>query len=170
MTSKKWFAPTYYKDFKCKCEKCRRTCCGGWKIAISQKEYFNLIGVECSNELHKRIESSFNDPDFPTPETYKYISYNWLGECPINKDGLCLLYKENLFEYLPKICRLYPRSFKEINGKLFMCLSSSCERVIEMLFEEKQFKIVQEEINEEPLTKLSIDLINLLLRRPFFVV
>lgn len=51
-----------------------------------------------------------------------------------------------------------------------MCLSSSCERVIEMLFEEKQFKIVQEEINEEPLIKLTIDLINLLLRRPFFVV
>lgn len=157
MANKKWLIPSYYTKFKCKCEKCRHTCCSSWKITVSQKEYFELIGMECSKELHEKIEASFIEPEFPTTEVYKYISYNWLGNCPMQKDGLCLLHKEKGADHLPLICRLYPRSLKEINGHLIGCLSSSCERVIELLKDEKDFKLVYEDINEVPTIKLDLD-------------
>lgn len=157
MENKLWLMPMYYIDFKCKCEKCRHTCCSSWKIAVSQDEYFKLIGMDCSKELHHRIESSFSDVEFPTPEKYKYISFNWLGDCPLQKDGLCMLHAEIGESKLPTVCRLFPRSLKEINGQLVASCSSSCERVVEMLYEADEFKIIEDSLDAVAQIKVTVD-------------
>lgn len=54
-----WLVPGYYKDFKCKCDACRHTCCNSWKIGVNQKEYFNLIGMEASCSLHQKNRRFF---------------------------------------------------------------------------------------------------------------
>lgn len=153
----KWLMPDYYKNFKCKCNNCRHTCCESWKIPISFNEYNRLIGMECSADLHQRIESSFVDPDFVSENCYKYISFNWLGDCPINKEGLCMLHQEAGEEYLPAICRLYPRSLKKINNQLVACCSSSCEAVIETLYEKDSLNIICDELEEKPNIICEID-------------
>lgn len=152
-----WLMPKYYKDFKCKCEKCRHTCCSAWKIPVSEEEYFALIGMDASLDLHNRIESSFVTPEFPTPEVYKYLSFNWLGNCHLNVDGLCLLHKEQGESKLPKVCKLYPRSLKKINNQLIANCSSSCERVVEMLFEDKEFELVEDYLDEKPQIEINVD-------------
>ena len=157
MEKQKWLMPMYYKNFKCKCEKCRHTCCHGWKIPISQDEYFRLIGMECSNELHDRIEVAFENPKSPDENCYKYISFNWLGECPIQKDGLCMIHNQCGEDNLPKICKLYPRSLKQINSDYLACCSSSCEAVIEMLFDADQLTMVEDYLDENPHIKYELE-------------
>ena len=48
--------PDYYKDFSCKKGDCRSSCCKGWKVTFSLKDYFKLVSEECSEELRNRLD------------------------------------------------------------------------------------------------------------------
>ncbi len=138
-----WSEAEYFKDFSCKCGECRHTCCAGWKIAVSEKEYFRLIGLDCSEELHERLESAFYSPEYPSTERYKMIEPNWLGQCRmLAPDGWCSLQRECGEEVLPEVCRAYPRSMKVINGRAYACCSGSCERTVELLQKADSFRLV----------------------------
>ncbi len=150
MKNENWFSPAYYKDFCCKADKCRHSCCSNWCIPVSKEEYLKLITVECSEDLNRRIQNTFVMPETVTDSCYRYISFNWLGERPLNNDGLCSLHREKWEGYLPEICRLYPRSLKQINDVRITSCSSSCERVVEMLRENDALNIGEIKINEEP--------------------
>jgi len=137
-----WLETDYFEKFRCKGGACRNSCCEGWKIGVSMREYFDLIGRDCSEELHKRLQSAFVAPDQPSPEKFRYIAPNWLGMCPMHgDDGLCMLHKECGEGALPEVCRVYPRSLKNEGGVNQACCSSSCEAVIEILLQEKQLHL-----------------------------
>ena len=141
-----WLEPDYFADFHCKGGECRNCCCSGWDIAVSMEDYFQLIGLECGEELHHRLECAFRTPPYPTPQRYRLISPNWLGRCPLQQeDGLCALQCACGEAVLPEVCRVYPRSFKREGKNLQACCSGSCEAVIEMLMQEEQlsFKLVE---------------------------
>ncbi len=145
-----WYAPAYYKSFRCKADKCRRTCCSNWKIPVSKSEYLKLITMECSSDLNRRIQNTFAIPETVTDSCYRYVSFNWLGNCPLQDKGLCKLHREKGENYLPQICRLYPRSLKQVNGIRFACCSASCEKVVEMLMECDRLGMEMIEIDEKP--------------------
>ena len=135
--------PEYYRHFICKADRCRNTCCSGWRIPISKKEYYRLITLDCSKELDHRIQRSFSIPETVTEEHFRYVSFNWEGVCPIQEEGLCNLYREKGEDVLPEVCRLYPRSLKNINGHNVACCSSSCERVVELLLETNDLNLIE---------------------------
>ncbi|MBQ2657570.1 MAG: flagellin lysine-N-methylase [Erysipelotrichaceae bacterium] len=155
--TEKWLMPAYCREFKCKADRCRNTCCSNWRIPVSKEEYQRLITMNCSKELDRRIQNAFIIPETVTDSCYRYVSFNWLGECPIQDKGLCYLHREKGEEYLPKICRLYPRSCKQINGTLIMNCSSSCERVVEMLYESDSLDIIEEDSDMTPELYYEID-------------
>ena len=148
--------PAYCRDFRCKADRCRNTCCSSWRIPVTKSEYQRLITMDCSKELDRRIQNAFIIPETVTDGCYRYVSFNWLGECPIQDRGLCYLHREKGESYLPKICRLYPRSYKQINDTLVMNCSSSCERVVEMLYEEDGLNIVEEYLDQQPELRYTI--------------
>lgn len=152
-----WLTPIYFKDFKCKADKCRHTCCNGWKIPISLDEYNRLVGMDCSKDLHDKLEVAFEDPKDKSPEKYKYISYNWLGECPLQENGLCMIHAKLGEEKLPNICRLYPRSYKTINDSYVAVCSSSCEGVVERLYELDQLTFTEIKMDIKPQIEYSLD-------------
>jgi len=129
--------PDYYPKFACKCGDCRATCCHGWGIALSQDEYFRVMGTDCSPELRRRLDIAFRpatNPS-PTPERYALISYNWLGKCPIqNDEGLCMLHRECGEGAIPEICRRYPRCHR-VAPIHECCTSTSCEYTLELLWQ-----------------------------------
>ena len=133
-----YVAPDYFDRFACKCGACRNSCCEGWGISVSLEEYFRLIGMDCSPELHRRLESAFHTAPSPSPERYALISPNWLGRCPLHgEDGLCMLQKECGEEALPAVCRAFPRSLRAgARGGTWVC-SAACEAVTELLMEEE---------------------------------
>lgn len=152
-----WFETDYFEKFRCKGGACRNSCCENWQIAISMKEYYDLIGQDCSPELHHRLECAFRTPDSPSPEHFRVIAPNWLGKCPLHgEDGLCMLHKECGEGVLPEICRIYPRSLKSEGGLNQACCSGSCEAVIETLLDMDQLSFrfarlnVQPELNAAP--------------------
>lgn len=114
--------------------------------------------MECDENLRHRLDISFKEPDIIDENRYRIISFNYLGDCPIQKDGLCSIHGDLGESYLPKICKLYPRSLKKVNGTLIACCSSSCERVVEMLLEESIFDMKEEELDAEPSLVYDVDL------------
>ena len=157
MANNEWLMPSYFKQFKCKCGQCRHTCCHGWKIPVSQEEYYRLVTMPCNEELRHSLDVSFVDPDYATSENFKVISFNYFGDCPIQKDGLCQIQKEFGEDMLPAVCRLYPRSLKQVNGQLIACCSSSCERVIELLIENGTLGMHMEKMEGKPTLSYDID-------------
>lgn len=141
-----WLAADYFDSFKCKCGQCRHTCCGGWRIAVGEKEYFRIIGQECSQELHNRIEGAFVRPEFPTPERFMLMEADWTGRCRLlDSDGMCMLQKECGEEAITEVCRVYPRSYKSENGQYNVCCSASCEAVVELLLRKEPLRFTTEE-------------------------
>ena len=150
MNNDRWLVPSYYPNFQCKADKCRHSCCSSWHIPITRQEYYRLITMECSDELNRRIQYAFIVPETVSDECYRYISFNWLGECPIQEKGLCYLHREKGEDYLPRVCRLYPRSLKKINDQKVASCSSSCEKVVEMLYEMDSLEMIEIEMAETP--------------------
>lgn len=146
--------PEYYTEFVCKCGHCRATCCHGWGIALSQDEYFRVTGTDCSPELRRRLDVAFRPATnpAPTPERYALISYNWLGQCPIQtEDGLCLLHRECGEGAIPEICRRYPRCVRTAPVHE-CCTSTACERTLELLWRDDfplRFNVGELEIFDE---------------------
>lgn len=130
-----YWTPDYYADFACKCGTCRASCCEGWDVSLSMEEYFRLLGMDCSAELRRKLDSAFHMAEQPSPERYAQITHNWQGDCPLRReDGFCRLQCECGETALPTICRRYPRSPRISFANECAC-SNSCERVIEMLME-----------------------------------
>lgn len=126
--------PDYLPTFHCKCGACRYPCCHGWPIALTEDEYFHLIGIKCSPALRRRLDTAIHIRNHPFPENYAELSPNWLGLCPLQQeDGLCSLQCEKGENALPTVCRLYPRSFKALHGPECVCMGS-CEAVLEQLY------------------------------------
>lgn len=147
---RKWLVPDYFDSFSCKCGSCRNACCKGWKIAVTQEEYYRLIGLECSEILHEKIESAFVKIDFGTPDKFAYIVPDWRGQCRMLGDnGLCMVQKECGEEMIPETCRVYPRSLKKKNDNFEAVCSASCEAVVEMLINKDRLEFGFKEIGEK---------------------
>jgi len=144
----KMLVPDFYCGFICKCGECRNCCCEGWNVAISQDDYFRLIGLECSDELRNRISRAFYIPKDASPERYALLNHDWLGRCPMrSENGLCLLHGEAGESMLPNVCRLYPRSIRKDLSEA--SLSNSCEGVIEILVgRPTQLRFIEADIGE----------------------
>lgn len=136
---KTYIVPEYYEHFKCKCGDCRHSCCDGWPVRISMKEYHRLLGTECSTQLRSKLDCALKVCSQPTKEVYAAISSNYQGVCMLHtEDGLCHLQSELGEEFLPQVCHLYPRNTKQHSGNYECSCSNSCEAVIELLLHQKE--------------------------------
>ncbi|HIX91706.1 MAG TPA: flagellin lysine-N-methylase [Firmicutes bacterium] len=153
--------PDYFPQFTCKCGDCRSTCCGGWGISLSLDEYLRLIGIDCTPELRRRLDTAFHIADNPSPERYALVTPRWDGHCPLQReDGLCMLQRECGEDMLPAVCRYYPRAPRTY--PCFECsTSASCERTLELLFEsDDPVRFVETELTfklELPTPDVTID-------------
>ena len=133
-----YLVPDYFTEFSCKCGECRNSCCQGWGITVSMKEYFRLLGAECTKDMRRKLDSSLHIVDPPAGARSARPGPGWDFSCPLQaKDGLCSLQSHLGESALPSVCRLYPRAFRNT----YMpegAMSGSCERVIELLFARKE--------------------------------
>ncbi len=133
MSEKKFTVPDFYSDFRCKMGACRRSCCYGWHITVSMDEYFRLIGLDCPPEIRRKLDGGVFMLEKPTPERYAEFSKNYVGDCPLHgEDGLCSLQCSCGEDFLPSVCRYYPRSPRTLHGN-HCSVSASCEGVVELL-------------------------------------
>lgn len=99
------------------------------------RDYFKLVGMECTDGLRERLDRSLHILRDATPERYAEFSRTYTGDCPmLRPDGLCMLQRECGEDALSAVCRYYPRSPRTLHADE-CALSASCERVCEQLFE-----------------------------------
>ena len=130
-----YLVPDYYPAFSCKMGACRRPCCEGWPISVSMKDYFRLLGLDCSAELRTRMDRGLHLSLQPTEDAYAQILPRYDGVCPLHmEDGRCALHAECGGDALALVCRLYPRGMRTGENLEASC-ANSCEAVIELLLD-----------------------------------
>ncbi|MGD9910476.1 MAG: flagellin lysine-N-methylase [Candidatus Izemoplasmatales bacterium] len=136
LTTSRFLVPTFYSKFKCKGSDCRNTCCHGWTVTVSQKEYFVLHGVSTNKTLRDKIDRAFIPFTNPTSSRYAEIRHNYDGDCPLlAKNGFCSLHSSLGEKVLPSVCRYYPRGPRNTYG-YESTVTNSCEKTLELLFED----------------------------------
>ncbi|MCI8388562.1 MAG: hypothetical protein HFE63_08880 [Clostridiales bacterium] len=144
----KFIVPDYYPQFACKCGDCRSTCCNGWGISLTTDEYFRLLGLECSAELRRKLDTAFHLADERSPEHYALMNPRFDGHCRLQADdGYCMLQRECGENVLTAVCRYYPRA-PRTSPLCECCTSASCEATLELLFaDENPVRFIETELN-----------------------
>lgn len=100
----KTYAPSFYKDFKCKAGACSRTCCAGWEIDIDEESLAKYKAMEgpLGDRLRENIDESGEMPCFKLKEG---------DRCPfLNDSNLCeLIIETGSEDILCQICTDHPR-------------------------------------------------------------
>lgn len=140
----KLYAPSYYKDFVCKADKCQNSCCIGWEIDIDAKtlDKYNSLSHSYSGTLHRSIEQG-EDPHFVLAEN---------DRCPhLNECGLCNIILNVGEEYLCDICREHPRFYNFTNLGKEVGIGMSCEEACQIILESDDFNdfVLIDEIDGE---------------------
>lgn len=128
-----YLVPDYFPSFRCKIGGCRHSCCEGWAISVTMKDYFKLLSVPCSEVLRRRIDTALHLYDYPTESKYAQISPRYDGNCGMRlPDGRCGLQAELGENALSEVCHLYPRGIRT-DGVFEASCANSCEAVLEAL-------------------------------------
>lgn len=138
MSKRIFTVPNNYTTFKCKAGECTKTCCHGWHITISMREYYALLGLDCSEELRRKLDGGIYLLESPSNERYAEFAKNYFGDCKMHgENGLCTIQCECGEDCLPSVCRYYPRSPRTFYADE-CSVSASCEAVSEMLLKMKE--------------------------------
>lgn len=126
--------PSWYDRFSCKGTKCNYSCCKDWDINITKDE---LRKWKKSGVL-----SRVNEKDLivttPGGKKYAKIKLDENGVCPfLTKTHLCGIQSSFGINMLTNVCRIFPRMSHYYCGKVECSMSLGCERVLELLLEEK---------------------------------
>lgn len=133
-----FLVPNYFKLFSCKMGECRHACCRGWPISITMKNYFTLLGTDCSAELRDRLDRGMYMSDRPSEDEYARFAMNWEGECALRMaDGRCAVHAELGTDVLSDVCDLYPRGIRTKPSLECSC-AGSCEAVLELLYRQNE--------------------------------
>lgn len=145
--TREFLIPDYYLEFSCKTGECRSACCVGWPITVSMRDYFFLLGVDCDEDLRKRIDCGVRIKNRPTEEEYARFEPRYDGNCPLRcEDGKCVLHAKLGEDVLPDVCCLYPRGVRVENGENECSCANSCEKTLELLFKNEPITFIKKKL------------------------
>ena len=130
--------PAYYDDFRCLAAGCQISCCKGWSITFSKKDYLSLKRQDGSPELNDRLAHGvrrIRDLDKQNKLAYGGFTMDG-GVCALlREDCLCQLQQEKGPKALPEVCQMFPRkNTVSLSGYQEYSLSPACEGVLELLW------------------------------------
>ncbi|MGL5151170.1 MAG: flagellin lysine-N-methylase [Clostridium sp.] len=126
-----------YKEFNCIADKCKDSCCIGWKVTIDKNTYNKYKKVK--GEFGKTIVDSIGrDRTKNTNLEYGKMKLDEEKRCSLlNKDGLCRIHGELGEDYLCNTCKTYPRKYKLRGEIVERNLTLSCPVVAESFINKK---------------------------------
>ena len=93
---------SFFQQFSCKINDCPNTCCKGWRVIFDEETYKRYLTEPGKNGI--RLRSSIKKIN---GEVYFRTS---LKQCTFyEKEGTCNLQRTIGTDYMPKVCRMYPR-------------------------------------------------------------
>ena len=123
----KIYWPDYYKDFRCKADKCLHTCCAGWLVGIDEE---SLSRFNKDPEIAEKI----SDGCFVMDED---------GRCPfLRDDNLCEMILRHGEDYLCDICREHPRFYNTFDDHVEAGIGLVCEEACRLVLNcDKPFRL-----------------------------
>lgn len=113
-----YFVSPIFEKFQCLAEKCPENCCSGWQIRLdteTETRYQTCDDPMLKAELIAAIEEK--EKSFKTVE----------GQCPFfNDKGRCRIQELKGHDWLPKICREYPRAYASSSKGTIAFLDAGC--------------------------------------------
>lgn len=110
-----------YNNFLCLAGNCNYTCCSGWKIVVSDKDFTRFKNIK-DKVLRNNILSNIYEAD-----GRKYFATKSGGKCSmLDSNGLCYIQKNAGEEMLCNTCRKFPRLISKHNGLVWISMAASC--------------------------------------------
>lgn len=98
----KHYKISFYEEFSCAMGECPNTCCKGWRIVFDGETYHRYLNEP--GKTGKRLRSAIKKID---GDVYLRGS---LRRCKFyEKSGLCRLQRTTGTDYIPEVCRVFPR-------------------------------------------------------------
>lgn len=123
--------PSYYKEFRCKADRCGDSCCIGWEIDIDEDTF----------TYYKSVEGAFGErlaAHMVTEDGNSFVLQE-NGWCPfLNEKKLCDICIHLGEEALSEVCTEYPRFTMEYGNVREKILSLSCEEAGWLVFSTDQ--------------------------------
>ncbi len=124
----KAYKSVYYDEFVCLADQCPATCCKGWRIPLDDAallRYRNEKGA-LGLALHTAVK---------TPDISCFSKHS--RRCPfLTSQGLCYLQLKKGHDYLPEVCRDFPRSELRCLDRVEYHLVFSCVGAAERFIKE----------------------------------
>ena len=119
---------SFFKEFACAMGACPNTCCKGWRIVFDEETYRRYLREKGKNGW--RLRNSIKKVD---EEVYFKAS---LKSCIFHeKQGTCQLQRVMGEEYMPLICRRYPRFWQHYGVFAEESLLLSCPQAAYLFLE-----------------------------------
>ncbi len=116
---------SFFKQFSCKIKDCPNTCCRGWRVIFDEETYKRYLAEPGKNGI--RLRSSIKKIN---GEVYFRTS---LKQCTFyEKEGTCNLQRTIGTDYMPKVCRMYPRFYQHYGPFAEETLFLSCPEVVHL--------------------------------------
>ena len=135
--------PKFYKNFLCKADKCKHSCCKGWEIDIDEEtagKYLAMTG-ELGAEIRQNIGKNEDSYFFKLTEDER---------CPfLQKNGLCKIILNIGEENICEICTMHPRFFTMLDDVELCGVGLSCEKTCELLLGDEKDLVFYIEDTEE---------------------
>ncbi len=117
---------TGYSDFACTGELCDDSCCHTWTISITEDIYSKLISVD--NEIKEELKENISEPNEKGLRKFILDEEQWCKF--LTPSGLCKIQRYFGVEYLPHICRTYPRFRTRLNKTVIDFNMLSCSEAV----------------------------------------
>ena len=116
-----------YDEFSCIGDKCKHTCCAGWRIDIDANTYKKYkLNSYFSKDIMKNnfIENKDKSVKMKLNEN-KLCNF-------LDDKGLCDIHAKLGEDFLCKTCKVYPRGMNLVDGGMEKHIFTSCPPMVEM--------------------------------------
>jgi len=146
--------PTYYKEFHCLADKCRDSCCLGWSVTFSKKDYLRLRRLDAPEAFKERLDNTvkrMRNTNKTGSANYAEFRLDKNGCCPLlDDDSLCSLQKTCGEEALPFVCTSFPRIQRYTPAAKESCMTLGCEGVLKLLWDMTGgVEFIEEELDKQ---------------------
>lgn len=136
---------SFFKDFQCLAGDCRETCCHGWMIPLTDEDYDRFLKDE--GLLGKRLVlySKISAGD------QRVLNYSCRTCRLMTGKGLCSVQLKKGHNYIPQVCRDYPRFYRNYRFFEERLIDPSCEEGARLLLQEEKLSFAVYEGEPESL-------------------
>ena len=125
--SMKDYAISYMDEFGCLGADCPQTCCKGWQILVDEQTLAVIqqeeapLARKMRGKIRRRGQTQIRKR---------------LGRCPFHtKERLCQLQKEGHTQWMPLVCREYPRRIVAFSDRRELTLELACPAAAELFLQ-----------------------------------